>query len=214
MVRFSLPGFRYLPYLAQEPSGSFSQVHKCFIRRSHSCGKYIGASKSCFIACPSSSDFALVTEIIHQKLNKIGVEPVQALKDRAYGEDIFCTKICGKIIESQFCIVVLDDFPEKVKGETVYVPNPNVYYEYGLMTALGKYVIPLQKEDQKLAFNIYTHDTIKYNNSNLSVELDRALMDAKKYIEEKKSANEGDDYLLESLFGRSVDTHGQARGTL
>ena len=78
-----------------------------------------------------------------EKLAKVGVEPIIAVKERAYGQDIFCTKICGKIIESRFCIVILDDTIEAEKN----IPNPNVYYEYGLMTSLRKHIIPLQKED-------------------------------------------------------------------
>ena len=100
-----------------------------------------GVSKSCFIACPTDDDLEPILELMSEKLTKLGIEPIIAVKERAYGQDIFCTKICGKIIESRFCIVILDD---TVKGGT-NVPNPNVYYEYGLMTALRKHIIPLQK---------------------------------------------------------------------
>jgi len=79
--------------------------------------------------------------LISEKLQKSQVEPIIAVKERAYGKDIFCTKICGKIIESKFCMTILDD---TIKNG-VNVPNPNIYFEYGLMTALKKYIIPLQK---------------------------------------------------------------------
>ncbi len=165
----------YLFPLQDEEPTQFRQIQQCFIRKDHSCGKYLGASKSCFIACPSTSDVKILTELISEKLTRNGIEPIVAVAIRAYGQDIFCTKICGKIIESQFCIAILDDNPINVKGKDIYTPNPNVYYEYGLMTSLGKYVIPLQKESQKLAFNIKTHDTIRYSPGDVSTEIDSAL---------------------------------------
>lgn len=77
-----------------------------------------------------------------------------------------------KIIESLFCIVLLNDTMVK---NGIQSPNPNVYYEYGLMTSLNKKIIPLQREDQKLAFNIQSLDTIKYTNTTFSVEMDAAI---------------------------------------
>ncbi len=131
----------------------------CFIRKEHKCGKMYSASKSCFIACSDEDELQPILELISEKLSKVGVESTIAVNERAYGQDIFCTKICGKIVESKFCIVILDDFQENGKN----IPNPNVYYEYGIMTSLEKHIIPLQKENLKLAFNIQSHDTIKYN---------------------------------------------------
>ena len=147
---------------------------QCFMRKEHRCGKMFGASKSCFIASPTEEDLEPILELMSEKLTKVGIEPIVAVKERAYGQDIFCTKICGKIIESRFCIVILDD---QIQGD-VNIPNPNVYYEYGLMTALRKHIIPLQKEGLDLAFNIQSYDTVKYNAKNLGSELDRAIKDA------------------------------------
>ena len=160
------------------PPAQFSRISRCFVRKDHTCGKLVSVSKSCFIACPSTEDVGTLVALITEKLTQIGIEPVVAVKERAYGQDIFCTKICGRIIESQFCIVILDDTIGYADGAKINIPIPNVYYEYGLMTALGKHVIPLQKQDQSLAFNIQTHDTIKYGPGNISAELDRALKDA------------------------------------
>ena len=167
------------PYIGlyEEPT-SFKQIQQCFIRKGHTCGKYLGASKSCFIACPSDENIKILTGLVSEKLAKYGIEPVVAVDIRAYGQDIFCTKICGKIIEAQFCIAILDDAVMQTKPKNVNIPNPNVYYEYGLMTALGKYVIPLQKEGQELAFNIKTHDTIRYSSGDVSSEIDKALQAA------------------------------------
>ena len=79
------------------------------------------------------------------------IEPYIAVEQRAFQKDIFCEKICSKIIESQFCIVFLNDVIDEV--DRVRKPNANVYYEYGLMTAFGKKIIPIQLEGQSLAFN-------------------------------------------------------------
>ncbi len=165
--------------------GSLSFNEQCFIRKDHKCEKLFGASKSCFIACPTDDDLEPILGLMSEKLSKVGVEPIIAVKERAYGQDIFCTKICGKIIESRFCIVVLDDTMDDGKN----IPNPNVYYEYGLMTSLRKHIIPLQKEDLGLAFNIQSYDTIKYSAKNITVELDRAIKDALRITEAKEQVD-------------------------
>jgi len=154
----------------------------CFIRKDHRCGKIFGASKSCFIACPTDDGLETILELMSEKLAKVGIEPIIAVKERAYGQDIFCTKICGRIIESRFCIVILDD----TVTDGTNIPNPNVYYEYGLMTSLRKHIIPLQKEDLTLAFNIQSYDTIKYTSRNIGSELDRAIRDAIKITEARE----------------------------
>jgi hypothetical protein len=165
---------------------SFKISERCFIRKQHECGKVFGASKSCFIACPNQDDLEPILELMSEKLSRAGIEPFIAVKDRAYGQDIFCTKICGKIIESRFCIVILDDAIAKEMN----IPNPNVYYEYGLMTALRKHIIPLQKDGLKLAFNIQSYDTVKYSPRNIGGELDRAIKDGIKLTESQEKEEE------------------------
>ena len=127
----------------------------------------------CFIACPDPKEVGLELAIISEKLQKEGIDPFIAVRKRAYGEDIFCTKICGKIIESMFCIVLLNDVKSNESNELI--PNPNVYYEYGLMTAMKKEIIPLQHSEHNLAFNIQGLETIKYTNENLVDELEKAI---------------------------------------
>lgn len=187
MVRKRVYGNRWLLGPVGEEAKRLVEISSCFIRRGHSCGKSLGASKSCFIACPSTDDVKIMLGLIQEKLTKMQVDPIIAIRERAYGQDIFCTKICGRIIEAQFCIVILDDSVKRANGSGISIPVPNVYYEYGLMTGLGKYVIPLQKEGQELAFNIKTHDTIRYTPGNLSDELDRALKTAARIAEEDRS---------------------------
>jgi len=172
------------PFRGMEPRSSLDSLplnEQCFIRKEHKCGKLFGASKSCFIASPTDDDLEPILGLMSEKLTKVGIEPIIAVKERAYGQDIFCTKICGKIIESRFCIVILDDTIDNGTN----IPNPNVYYEYGLMTSLRKHIIPLQKEDLELAFNIQSYDTIKYSSKNIPSELDRAIKDAIRITEAK-----------------------------
>jgi len=197
-TRFGLSDNKYPSRL-----DSFSLNEQCFIRKDHKCGKIFGASKSCFIACPGNDELGLMLDLMSEKLTKVGIEPIVAVKERAYGQDIFCTKICGKIIESRFCIVILDD----TVGKDVNIPNPNVYYEYGLMTSLKKHIIPLQEEDLSLAFNIQSHDTIKYNSKNITFELDRAIKDAIK-ITEKKEKDERKIALPEKTLLRKLEMAG------
>ncbi|MBE9512514.1 MAG: TMF family protein [Chloroflexi bacterium] len=208
MDRFYRYNRGFLRFPEMQQSTQFREIPKCFVRKDHSCGKFLGASKSCFVACPSEEEVETILALIIEKLTKIGIEPVIAIKERAYGQDIFCTKICGKIIESQFCLVILDDTMELINGRKVNIPNPNVYYEYGLMTALGKYVIPLQKEGQELAFNIQTHDTIKYTPRNISAELDKALKDAAKITEEDRAGYQREELISLRLFIRSIEING------
>lgn len=177
--------YPFFPFHGMEPRLSFDSLpvnEQCFIRKEHKCGKLFGASKSCFIASPTDDDLEPILALMSEKLMKVGIEPIVAVKERAYGQDIFCTKICGKIIESRFCIVILDD----TINNGTNIPNPNVYYEYGLMTSLRKHIIPLQKENLELAFNIQSYDTIKYNPKNVASELDRAIKDAIRITEAKE----------------------------
>ncbi len=188
----------------QHPVRPFKVNERCFIRKEHKCGKIFGASKSCFIACPDEDELKPILELFSEKLAKVGIETIIAVKERAYGQDIFCTKICGKIIESKFCVVILDD--AIVDGKNI--PNPNVYYEYGLMTALGKHIIPLQKENLKLAFNIQSYDTIKYTFGNIAIELDRAIRDAIKITESKDKEDKKVGFLSEKSILRGFEISG------
>jgi hypothetical protein len=144
------------------------------MRRQHRCEKVFGASKSCFIACPSDESLGPLLALLEAKLAAHGIEAVVAIRERAYGQEIVCTKICGRIIECRFCIVVLDE----IDRDGVSVANPNVYYEYGLMTALRKHIIPFQRDGMALAFNIQHQDTVKYNARNMAEEIERAVRDA------------------------------------
>ncbi|KLU62682.1 hypothetical protein CEB3_c09940 [Peptococcaceae bacterium CEB3] len=150
----------------------FTTNERCFVRNQE-CGRVFSGSKLCFIACPASEEISLELSVIKEKLRKYKIEPYVAVEERELGKDIFCEKICGKIIEAKFCVVILNH----VKNENgTLVPNSNVYYEYGLMTGLHKKIIPIQKEGQKLAFNIQSFESIIYKPNTLTEEIDNAIM--------------------------------------
>ncbi|MBU4228299.1 hypothetical protein KJ987_08615 [bacterium] len=147
----------------------------CFIGMP-SCGYGYESAKSCFLACPSQEKYALVTETIMTIIESKQYECHIALKKIDPGNFAFCTKICSKIIQSQFCIVLLDPSPGKTSLKEC--PNPNVHLEYGMMIGQNKHIIPLQDEKYVLAFNIFPLDTIKYNPSNLKIKVTEAIDNA------------------------------------
>jgi hypothetical protein len=183
--------YLYRPDFAPERTAPLRANDICFMRRQHRCEKVFGASKSCFVACPTDDSLEPLLALLEAKLAAHGIEAVVAVKERAYGQDIVCTKICGRIIESRFCVAILDE----TERDGVSIANPNVYYEYGLMTALRKHVIPLQRDDLNLAFNIQSQDTVKYNARNMAEEIERAIRDAIAQTE----PGQGDDGTVDAL---------------
>jgi hypothetical protein len=69
----------------------------------------------------------------------------------------------GKIIESRFCIVFLDNL------------NANVFYEYGMMSSLRKPIIPLQREGERLPFNVQSLDVVKYTDDDFHEKVLKAI---------------------------------------
>ena len=127
-----------------------------------SCGFTFNSQRSCFIAY-WFDETDLEVSILRNLLEANNIIPYEAGSDVKPGQFAFCSKICSRIITSQFCIVMLNS-KSLDKGEAV---NPNVYMEYGLMLGFNKYVIPFQKEDDVLPFNVSGLDTIKYSKSNI-----------------------------------------------
>jgi hypothetical protein len=140
-----------------------------------SCGFAFASNRSCFIAYGFDAS-TLEKAILKNILERRGVEALEAGGMRTPGESAFCAKICSKIITSQFCIAIVNH--DLVDGQQV--PNANVNMEYGLMLGLNKYVIPFQREDHDLPFNVAGLDTIKYTTENferLATEaIDQAIL--------------------------------------
>lgn len=155
---------------------------KCFIGMP-SCGYVYESAKLCFVACPSHEKYTLKIDVIKDLIESHQYECHIALKRIDPGTFAFCTKICSRIIQSQFCIVFLDPSYDKVGSE---YPNPNVHFEYGMMVSQNKYIIPLQDERFDLAFNISPLDTIKYNDTNFKSKVSEAINYAITRSSEKK----------------------------
>ena len=124
------------------------------------CDYVFSSTRSCFIAY-GYEDSPLEMNILGDILRNRGIEPVEAGGFLSPGQNSFCAKICSKIITSQFCVVLLNN----EESGSLEVPNANVNMEYGLMLGFNKYVVPFQRKNQKLPFNVVGLDTVKYTNS-------------------------------------------------
>lgn len=182
---------------------SENRIDENCLFRHQLCKRVLNKTRTCFIACPNSDEIVFELKIIKQKLKDNKIKPYIAVDEREYQKDIFCEKICSKIIESMFCIVILNDVTNK--NGNVLKPNANVYFEYGLMTALRKYIIPIQKEEQKLAFNIQSLDTLKYNSKNFPDEISNAIksmllkIEVTKQKRNLKSKNRKLEWILDEM---------------
>ena len=138
------------------------------------CGYAFSGNRMAFIAAPSDVEFQLELDILKKLLEEKEYEAQIALREAEPAKFAFCSKICSKIITSQFCIVLLNSSKHENHPE-VYIPNPNVHLEYGIMLAFKKYTIPFKKEGGSLAFNIQPLDTIIYNQGNFSEKAEKAI---------------------------------------
>jgi hypothetical protein len=121
------------------------------------CDFVFSSTRTCFISY-GFKESPLETAILRQLLEARGIEPVEAGAMLTPAQNVFCAKICSKIITSQFCVVLANN---RVQSDRE-LPNPNVYLEYGLMLGFNKYIVPFQKDEQTLAFNVAGFDTVKY----------------------------------------------------
>jgi hypothetical protein len=113
-------------------------------------------------------------EILRSLLKDRRIEAYEAAGALAPGQHVFCQKICSRIIQSQFCIVLLNN--ETIN--TVEKANANAHIEYGLMLGFNKFVVPFQHEQYQLAFNVAGLDTIKYNEQSFKLKAESALDEA------------------------------------
>ena len=125
------------------------------------CDFVFSSTRTCFIAY-GFKESSLEMNVLRAVLKDFSIEAVEAGGDLAPAQSAFCAKICSKIITSQFCAVLLNNDEDGDRE----IPNANVNMEYGLMLGFNKYILPFQRESQKLPFNVAGLDTIKYSNSN------------------------------------------------
>lgn len=127
-----------------------------------------------FIIGSGSPEFKEDVDAIGGILNGFGLEGYFALlSEEEKGLDAFCDKICSKIIESQFCVVMLNDpvvdrNVEEIldRFEKVRAPSANVYYEFGMAVALRKSIIPVVRSGFRLPFDVQHLDAIHYDGVN------------------------------------------------
>jgi hypothetical protein len=129
--------------------------------------------RTCFIGYGFKTS-PLEVDVLCEVLQSEGIEPVQAGDRLAAGQNAFCTKICSKIISSQFCAIIANN--DIVSG--IENPNANVYLEYGMMLAFNKHIIPFQLESQQLPFNVAGLDTVKYQPDNFKTKATEAVRNA------------------------------------
>lgn len=125
------------------------------------CDYVFSSSRSCFIGY-GFKESKLEMDLLKTILKGNNIEVFEAGMMKQPAKNIFCTKICSKIITSQFCIVLLNDDNK----DGVDIPNANVNMEYGLILGFHKHVIPFQRAKDNLPFNISGLETVKYDNHN------------------------------------------------
>jgi hypothetical protein len=158
------------------------------------CDFVFSSTRSCFIAY-GFDESSLEMDLLKKLLEERGIQPVEAGGSLAPAQSAFCAKICSKIITSQFCIALINN--DNING--IETPNANVNMEYGLMLGFNKYVIPFQRESQKLPFNVAGLDTIKYNNKNFAEKSISAIDQAIKTTNQDDVPKNSQDQFI-SLF--------------
>ena len=128
------------------------------------------STRTCFIAYGLKNS-PLEVSVLRQLLEDRGIQAIEAGGFLAPGQNAFCAKICSKIITAHFCIVLINH--DEADGREI--PNANVNMEYGLMLGFNKYVLPFQRDSQKLPFNVAGLDTTKYNNSDFEHKASQAI---------------------------------------
>lgn len=134
------------------------------------CDFVFSSTRSCFIGY-GFGESSLEMSILRHLLSDRGIEPVEAGGTLAPGQNAFCVKICSKIITSQFCIILLNNDTR----EGIETPNANVNMEYGLMLGFNKYIVPFQRQTERLPFNVAGLDTVKYTSENFETKAAQAL---------------------------------------
>lgn len=138
------------------------------------CGYAFNSARMAFVAAPGDDEFRLELNILEDLLKEKGYEAYIALQKLEPNTFAFCTKICSRIITSQFCIVLLNSSSHRA-DPTVKIPNANVHLEYGLMLGFKKYILPFQREQDTLAFNVSPLDIVKYSGANFKTKANDAI---------------------------------------
>jgi len=129
------------------------------------------AEEHCFVAVPSDAAFSSVALAIDDAALRSEIEPLRLTRTKV-GPD-FIASIHTKIRSARIVVAVIS--PEPSTG----VPNPNVLYELGLASALGKPTLILTTGDvQNLPADLRNRDVIEYdaNDPQLAGKISEALL--------------------------------------
>ena len=102
------------------------------------CDFVFSSTRTCFIAYGFQNSL-LEVSVLRRLLEERGIHAEEADSSIAPAQNVFCAKICSKIITAQFCIVLINN--DEMEGREI--PNANVNMEYGLMLGFNKYVLSL-----------------------------------------------------------------------
>lgn len=155
-------------------SMAFSEQVKNCVIAARSCGRATNTTNMCFLARPSNSEYQLEEDILETLLAERGYQLYSAINNETPGYEIFCEKVCSKIISSRFCIVLLN-YPTHQEYSDIRIPNPNVFLEYGMMLGFGKRIIPMQQHTDALPFDVFGLDTVKYEHGQFRQKASRAI---------------------------------------
>ena len=161
-----------------------------------------------FIIGSGSPQFKENIKAIKEVLSGFGLDGYFALlSEEQKGLDAFCDKICSKIQESRFCVVMLNDpvvelvdKSTKAKIGSFKAPSANVYYEFGMAVALKKPVIPVIRSGSKLPFDVQHLDAIVYNDAlDLKEKLKKPILSS--LTKREKLAGVSDSILIHIIYG-------------
>lgn len=158
------------------------------------CDFVFSSTRNCFIAY-GFEESTLEMTILKNLLKEEGIQADEAGGMLAPAQNAFCVKICAKIINSQFCVVLLNNDLKEGKE----IPNANINMEYGLMLGFNKCVVTFQKESQKLPFNVAGLDTIKYNQKNFEQKAREAIKKAIELTRQDTPKLENFDQIIQAF---------------
>lgn len=145
-----------------EPSKDDSNIpnDRCILR-DMACRARFESTRTCFIA--ASTEAEEVLDEVKEVLGQVGIEPCRPETIHLSDMQVFCENVCSKVIESLLCIAFI--------GGT----DRAVHFEYGLMTALGKKIIPVQLGEGPATVNVHDATTIRFTRETFAQRLDDAV---------------------------------------
>jgi hypothetical protein len=148
------------------------------------------ARNICFLAAACAPAVQPRIDQIVTAAEDLGLTCMVAERRQKFSREVFCEKICKPIVESRFCIVLLDESRRRPKWRPA--PNANVYLEYGMMLVREKLVVAFTPRGQDIRFNIRHLDLVEYEAAGLhalaAAKFTQALADTeKRYVAPRRA---------------------------